>query len=161
MSDFANITRVPWHSRGFLASQTAYVSLALLLLIAIVSIVAPVFLTLGNISNVLTDFSYVAIVSLGSTIVIITAGIDLSVGSTLGLVATVFSLLYDPYHANLSVGWAIFGGVATGLLVGVVNGLLVTRLNVPAFIATLTMLFIGRGMILGLTAGSTIAFETR
>jgi ribose transport system permease protein len=112
-------------------------------------------------SAVLRDTARYGVMAVGMSFVIVNKELDLSVGSTLGLVATVFSLLYDPYHANLSVGWAIFGGVATGLLVGVVNGLLVTRLNVPAFIATLTMLFIGRGMILGLTAGSTIAFDQK
>jgi ribose transport system permease protein len=112
-------------------------------------------------SAVLRDTARFGVMAVGMSFVIVNKELDLSVGSTLGLVATVFSLLYDPYHADTSVGWAVFGGVVTGLVVGLVNGLLVTRLNVPAFIATLTMLFIGRGLILGLTAGNTIGFDQK
>ena len=112
-------------------------------------------------SAVLRDTARFGVMAVGMSFVIVNKELDLSVGSTLGLVATVFSLLYDPYHADTSVGWAIFGGVVTGLAVGLINGLLVTRLNVPAFIATLTMLFIGRGLILGLTAGNTIGFDQK
>jgi ribose transport system permease protein len=112
-------------------------------------------------SAVLRDTARFGVMAVGMSFVIVNKELDLSVGSTLGLVATVFSLLYDPYHGDMSVGWAIVGGVAMGLAMGVINGLLVTRLNVPAFIATLTMLFIGRGMVLGLTAGDTIAFDQK
>jgi ribose transport system permease protein len=112
-------------------------------------------------SAVLRDTARYGVMAVGMSFVIVNKELDLSVGSTLGLVATVFSLLYDPYHADTSVWWAIFGGVAVGLAMGLINGFVVTRLNVPAFIATLTMLFIGRGMVLGLTAGNTIGFDQK
>ena len=95
------------------------------------------------------------------TFVIVNKELDLSVGSILGLVATVFSILYAPSHLDLGVGWAVFGAVLMGTLAGFCNGFLVTRLKVPAFIATLTMLFIGRGLVLGLTGGKTIAYERK
>jgi ribose transport system permease protein len=163
MSDFANITRVPWHSRGFLASQTAYVSLALLLLIAIVSIIAPVFLTFGNISNVLTDFSYVAIVSLGSTVVIITGGIDLSVGSTMGLSAIITALLFQVLGASALasipgavMAVSILGGFVTGGFIGFCNGFLIARVGLTPFVTTLGMLSIGRGLCYAITGGQGV-----
>ncbi len=109
-------------------------------------------------SAVLRDTARFGVMAVGMSFVIINKELDLSVGSTLGLVATVFGVLYDSYHFDLGVGWSIFGATIAGLLIGLINGVLVTRLNVPAFIATLTMLFIGRGMVLGLTGGQTISF---
>jgi ribose transport system permease protein len=163
MSDFANITRVPWHSRGFLASQTAYVSLALLLLVAIVSIIAPVFLTFGNISNVLTDFSYVAIVSLGSTVVIITGGIDLSVGSTMGLSAIITALLFQALGASALaaipgavMAVSILGGLVVGGFIGFCNGFLIARVGLTPFVTTLGMLSIGRGLCYAITGGQGV-----
>ena len=163
MSDFANITRVPWHSRGFLASQTAYVSLALLLLIIIVSLVAPVFLTLGNLSNVLTDFSYVAIVSLGSTIVIITGGIDLSVGSTMGLSAIITALLFQALGTSALahipgavMAASIIGGLCIGGFIGLCNGLLIARVGLTPFVTTLGMLSIVRGLCYAITGGQGV-----
>jgi ribose transport system permease protein len=163
MSDFANITRVPWHSRGFLASQTAYVSLALLLLIVIVSFVAPVFLTFGNLSNVLTDFSYVAIVSLGSTIVIITGGIDLSVGSTMGLSAIITALLFQTLGATglaaipgAVMAGSIIGGLFVGGFIGLCNGFLIARVGLTPFVTTLGMLSIVRGLCYAITGGQGV-----
>jgi ribose transport system permease protein len=163
MSDFANITRVPWHSRGFLASQTAYVSLALLLLIVIVSLVAPVFLTFGNLSNVLTDFSYVAIVSLGSTIVIITGGIDLSVGSTMGLSAIITALLFQTLGATglaaipgAVMAGSIIGGLFVGGFIGLCNGFLIARVGLTPFVTTLGMLSIVRGLCYAITGGQGV-----
>jgi ribose transport system permease protein len=92
------------------------------------------------------------------TFVIINKDLDLSVGSLYGLTAVVFSVAFSPsyFDAGLvpAIGWAL----AIGLLVGLINGILVTVLRVPAFIATLTILFIGRGFVLGLSGGKTISF---
>jgi ribose transport system permease protein len=112
-------------------------------------------------SAVLRDTARFGVMAVGMTFVIVNKELDLSVGSILGLVATVFSIFYAPSHLDLGIGWAVFAAVLTGLAVGLVNGLLVTRLKVPAFIATLTMLFIGRGLVLGLTGGKTIAYERK
>ncbi|MCP8938126.1 ABC transporter permease [Alsobacter sp. SYSU M60028] len=112
-------------------------------------------------SAVLRDTARFGVMAVAMTFVIVNKELDLSVGSVLGLVATVFSILYAPSHVDAGVGWAVFGAVVTGVLAGLVNGLLVTRLKVPAFIATLTMLFIGRGLVLGLTGGKTIAYERK
>lgn len=112
-------------------------------------------------SALLRDTARVGVMAVGMTFVIVNKELDLSVGSILGLVATVFAILYAPSHVDASIGVAVAGALATGLLVGFINGALVTRLLVPAFIATLTMLFIGRGFVLGLTGGKTIGFEIK
>ncbi|MEQ8813252.1 MAG: hypothetical protein RLO51_07595 [Thalassobaculum sp.] len=109
----------------------------------------------------LRDAARFGVMAVGMTFVIVNRDLDLSVGSTLGLVAVVFSMLYAPSHYDLGLGWTIAGALAVGLAVGLVNGVLVTFLQVPAFIATLTMLFIGRGLVLGLTGGKTIAYDAK
>ncbi len=163
MSDFANIGRASWHSRGFLASQTAYVCLALLLLVAVISAIAPVFLSLGNLGNVLTDFSYVGIVSLGSTLVIITGGIDLSVGSAMGLSAIIMALLFRTLDGTglASVPGAVMvvavaGGLLVGAAIGLVNGLLIARVGLTPFVTTLGMLSIVRGLCYAITSGQGV-----
>jgi len=101
------------------------------------------------VSAILRDTARFGVMAVGMTFVIVNKELDLSVGSILGLVATIFSIAYSPNHFDLGIGWSVFAGVITGLAVGLINGFLVTRLKVPAFIATLTMLFIGRGLVLG------------
>lgn len=109
----------------------------------------------------LRDAARFGVMAVGMTFVIVNRDLDLSVGSTLGLVAVVFSLLYAPAHYDLGLGWTVAGALGVGLAIGLVNGVLVTFLQVPAFIATLTMLFIGRGLVLGLTGGKTIAYDAK
>jgi len=110
---------------------------------------------------VLRDTARYGVMAVGMTIVIVNRELDLSVGSTLGLVATVFSIAYAPSHLDLGAGAAILLATAVGVAIGLVNGFVVTTLRVPAFIATLTMLFIGRGLVLGLTGGKTIAYQQK
>jgi ribose transport system permease protein len=163
MSEFTNVGRAAWHSRGFLATQTAYVSLALLLLVAVISAIAPVFLTLGNLSNVLTDFSYIGIVSLGSTLVIITGGIDLSVGSTMGLSAIITALLFQSLGATALAAVpgavmivSILGGMLVGGFIGFCNGFLIARVGLTPFVTTLGMLSIVRGLCYAITGGQGV-----
>jgi ribose transport system permease protein len=107
---------------------------------------------------VLRDSARYGVMAVGMTFVIVNKDLDLSIGSTYGLVATVFSIAFAPSFFNAGIGVALFAALLTGVGIGLINGLLVTTLRVPAFIATLTMLFIGRGFVLGLTGGKTISF---
>jgi ribose transport system permease protein len=107
---------------------------------------------------VLRDAARYGVMAVGMTFVIVNKDLDLSVGSTYGLVATIFSIVYATTHIDAPLGYALFFAVLFGLGVGLINGVLVTVLKVPAFIATLTMLFIGRGLVLGLTGGKTISY---
>src|SRR5208337_1101361 len=81
--------------------------------------------------------------------------------STYGLTAAIFGMVFAPSYFDMGVWTAVLSCLALGLAIGLLNGFMVTVLEVPAFIATLTMLFIGRGVILGLTGGKNIAFEIK
>ena len=116
---------------------------------------------LTALQSVLRDASRYGVMAVGMTFVIVNRDLDLSVGSTLGLVAVVFSIAFAPTHFDLPAWAAILVCLAVGLAIGLINGVLVTWLKVPAFIATLTMLFVGRGLVLGLTGGKTIAYEVK
>ena len=99
--------------------------------------------------------------AVGMTFVIVNKDIDLSVGSTYGLVGVAFSILFSPTHYDLGLAAALLFCVFLGVVIGLINGVLVTILRVPAFIATLTMLLIGRGLVLGLTGGKNIAYPAK
>src|SRR5579863_3829335 len=111
--------------------------------------------------SVLRDASRYGVMAVGMTFVLINKELDLSVGSTFGLTATFFGMLFAPTYFDLDLTTAVIWCVVLGLAIGLINGFFVTVLEVPAFIATLTMLFIGRGIILGLTGGKNIAFEIK
>ena len=116
---------------------------------------------LTALQSVLRDAARYGVMAVGMTFVIVDRDLDLSVGSTLGLVAVVFSIAFAPTALDLSATQAVLIAIAVGLAVGLLNGFLVTWLKVPAFIATLTMLFVGRGLVLGLTGGKTIGYEIK
>src|SRR4051794_3209955 len=109
-------------------------------------------------SSILRDAARYGVMAVGMTFVIVNKDLDLSVGSLYGLTAIVFSVAFSPSYFNAGLVPAIGWALAIGLLVGVINGTLVTILRVPAFIATLTILFIGRGFVTGLSGGKTISF---
>jgi ribose transport system permease protein len=126
------------------------------------ALVNPAFFgTTDALAAVLRDTARYGVMAVGMTFVIVNRELDLSVGSTLGLVSTLFSVAYAPSHADAGLGVALAICMAAGLGIGLLNGMLVTYLRVPAFIATLSTLFIGRGLVLGLTGGNTIAFDQK
>ncbi len=111
--------------------------------------------------SILRDASRYGVMAVGMTFVIVNKELDLSVGSTFGLTATIFGVAFAPTYFDAGLWTAVVSCLAIGLAIGLLNGFMVTVLEVPAFIATLTMLFIGRGVILGLTGGKNIAFEIK
>jgi ribose transport system permease protein len=111
--------------------------------------------------SVMRDASRYGVMAVGMTFVLVNKELDLSVGSTFGLTATFFGMLFAPTYFDLDLSTAVIWCLVLGVVIGLINGFLVTILEVPAFIATLTMLFIGRGIILGLTGGKNIAFEIK
>ena len=124
--------------------------IALVLLSAFFAWRSPYFLTPDNLLGVARAFSLTAIIAIGQTMVIITGGIDLSVGSVLALSGLSSGML-------LGMGWplvpSLIAGLLVGILCGIVNGLLITRVGLPPFIATLGTLSIGRGLVYVLTKG--------
>lgn len=127
--------------------------LGLLILVVLLSILTPRFLSVSNLTNVLRQTSINAIIAIGLTYVILTGGIDLSVGSIFALSSAVTAGLLV---ANVPVFIAISAGLLLGVLVGMLNGLLVTKGKVPPFIATLAMMTIIRGATLVYTGGQPI-----
>jgi len=111
------------------------------------------FLTSTNIFNVLRQFSWIAITGFGAILVIISGGIDLSVGSIMSLagLTTAISL-----KANIDLWPSILAGLAAGTCVGLLNGFLVSKAKLPAFIATIGTMSVARGLCYGLTNGFTI-----
>lgn len=109
----------------------------------------------------LRDTSRVGIIAVGMTFVIVNRDLDLSVGSTYGLIAVVFARLFAPSFLDFGVIQSVILCVLLGTAIGLINGVLVTVLKVPAFIATLTILFIGRGFVLALTHGQAIYYSDK
>jgi len=132
--------------------------LGLALLVILLSVLTPHFLSVSNLLNVMEQTSINAVIAVGMTFVILSGGIDLSVGSVLALAGVV---LASALRAGAAMPLAIAAGVGAGAGCGVVNGLLITRGRLPAFIATLGMMSIARGAALVFTEGRPVSgFES-
>ncbi|GAA1895725.1 substrate-binding domain-containing protein [Streptomyces durmitorensis] len=129
---------------------------ALVVLLVAMSLLSGDFLTTQNLLNVGVQAAVTAILAFGVTFVIVSAGIDLSVGSVAALSATV--LAWTATSQGLPVWLAIIFAVGTGIACGFVNGLLVSYGKLPPFIATLAMLSVARGLSLVISQGSPIPF---
>ena len=114
----------------------------------------PHFLTVSNLLNVAEQAAIIAIVAVGMTFVIITGGIDLSVGSVLAFAGVVMASVL---HADVPVPLALAAALGTGLFCGLVNGALITVGRLPPFIATLGMMSVARGTALMFTEGRPVS----
>ncbi|MFJ3336798.1 substrate-binding domain-containing protein [Streptomyces sp. NPDC086766] len=128
---------------------------ALVVLVIALSALSGDFLTTDNLLNIGVQAAVTAILAFGVTFVIVSAGIDLSVGSVAALSATV--LAWSATSAGVPVVLAVVLAVATGIVCGLVNGFLIAYGKLPPFIATLAMLSVGRGLSLVISQGSPIA----
>lgn len=134
--------------------DAAFVPVVIVILVVVLSIASPVFLTPANISNVLAQTVILALVAFGATFVVLVREIDLSLGAGTAFVSVVAALVM---MATGSVPLGLIAGVLAGIAIGAINGFLVTVLEVPSFIATLAMLVILRGAALALTDGGVIS----
>ena len=130
---------------------------ALIILFGFFSFASPNFLTWSNISGILLSTAVIGILALGTTFVIITAGIDLSIGTGMTLSAVMTGLLIVNFGVPVWLG--IIGGVATGALIGFINGFNVAILGLPPFIATLAMMMVAQGLSLILSGVRPIYFS--
>lgn len=139
--------------KGVFASRETGIVIALILMVVVLSIAAPEFRSPDNLLNNARNFSYVGIVVLGQALVMITGGIDLSVGSVWGVTAVTTAAL-------MAAGWPTIPACAAGLLVaaafGLFNGLCVTKLRMPPFVPTLATMSIARAAALVITRGHSI-----
>lgn len=135
-------------------SRVFFALLGLVGMIVVLALLSPVFLTVPNLLNILTQVSIIAIVSVGMTYVIITGGINLSLSGILALASVVCALLLKQgVHSFL----AMFLALGTGVLFGLAGGILVTgKFQLPPFIATLALQSVARGLTMVITRGETV-----
>lgn len=139
--------------------------IALLLLCLAISLLSDKFFTATNAWNVMRQISVNICISVGMTLVVLTAGIDLSVGSVLALCGAITAGLLksgiEIPSGNLYIGFTLLGAIVAGLLcgaiLGIFNGWTITKLKVPPFVATLAMLTIARGLTMLWTGGYPIS----
>ncbi len=154
------ITPPQWSAGMFV--QRYGIFLALLLLCLVLALISENFLTTRNILNVLRQTSINGILAIGMTFVILTRGIDLSVGSVAALAGVVAASLATTSSAGMVAGGpypaviAILAGLAAGMACGSVSGAIVARFGVPAFVVTLGMLSAARGLTLIYAGGRPI-----
>ncbi len=127
---------------------------AMILVAVVVALTTNHFLDRGNLSNLVLQVSIVSIVAIGSTLVILTGGIDLSPGSAIALMTMVFATLAKTYAWPLAL--AMLAVLVLGVLLGVVNGVLTAYLRIPSFITTLATLSAFRGVAFMFNNGSPI-----
>ncbi len=152
-------TSIEQKQQGWLAallgSQTFWVFIAVIVAALALSMATDSFATTKNLYNITRNVTFVAIVALGMTLVIITGGIDLSVGSVLCLCSMVLGVVM---HAGYGIEVGIAASLATALVVGAFNGVLIAYLGLPSFVVTLGMLSIARSLAM-VASGNTVVFE--
>jgi len=136
--------------------QKGGILLALVILVIASTFINDRFLTVPNLLNILRQVAIVGILAIGQTFVILTAGIDLSVGSILGMTV----VLYAGFIQGYPLVVAILLGLAAGMLVGLINGVIVAFTRVPAFIVTLGMLSFARGIAYIYSGGTPIMISS-
>src|SRR5260370_15867608 len=140
--------------RRWLAAQPFWVAIAVLLICAVMSWLEPAsFPTRDNFFNITRNFAYIGIMALGMMAVIITGGIDLSVGSVMGLTGIICGLVLQAGHS----WWlAVLAGLGAGALCGLVNGAFVAYVGLPSFVVTLGMLAAARSFAVVLSENKMI-----
>ncbi|HHW00236.1 MAG TPA: ABC transporter permease [Clostridiaceae bacterium] len=148
-------------SKGNLLSKLAKskefsVLVALFVLCLVVSLLSPYFLKMQNIFNVLRQISVIGILAVGEALIIITGGIDLSVGSVLGFMGVMTALLAKLHLPPVII---FFAAIIIGSAVSTISGLLTTKIKINPFIVTLGMMSIAKGFSLLITGGMPISIE--
>ncbi|RWC14258.1 MAG: ABC transporter permease [Mesorhizobium sp.] len=138
-----------------LANQTFWVVIAVILACLFLSFATDSFATSKNLFNITRNVTFVAIVALGMTSVIITGGIDLSVGSVLCLCSMVLAVTM---HAGYSIEIGILATIVTALAIGAFNGVLIAYVGFPPFVVTLGMLSVARSLAM-VASNNTVVFQ--
>jgi ribose transport system permease protein len=141
---------------SWLASRQAFwVFLALIAACIFLTFATNSFATLNNLFNITRNFTFVAVIALGMTIVIITGGIDLSVGSVLCLCSMILAVVM---HNGYSIEIGIAASIGTALLIGAVSGVLIAYVGIPPFVVTLAMLSFARSLAM-VASNNTVVFQ--
>lgn len=128
------------------------VPIVLMAMIVLFFLIQPALLSSGNLANIGRQASVLAILSCGQLFAVLVAGIDLSLGSIIGLTSVVTAMCVLEW----GLGWGLLAGVATGCVLGLINGYCISYLRIPAMIATLAMLNFARGGALTATGGMPV-----
>ncbi len=126
----------------------------LIAMIIVISILEPNFMKLGNFTNVLKQISVYAIIGYGVTFIIITTGIDLGLGAYMALAGVIAAYIAQTEIPGIV---SVLAGAGIGILIGLINGLIISISKIPPFIVTLGMTTITRGMALLLTDGKPVS----
>lgn len=140
---------------GALVNRYA-IGIVLIAFILLLEIFVPSFRSVGNVENILLQTSINSLLAVGATLIILTGGIDLSVGSIVGFAGIIAALLGKDAGAGHFVV-ALAGGVGTGFLLGAINGSLVAFVRIPAFVVTLGMMSIARSLAFVASQGQPIS----
>jgi ribose/xylose/arabinose/galactoside ABC-type transport system permease subunit len=146
------IFRISHATRIIQFAESLGVFVLLVIVVAGASVLAPGFFTYTNLTNTLISASITAVTGLGMTFAIAMGGFDLSVGSVQVLTAIVVASLLAAVDPPL----AIVGALLTGLMLGLVNGILISKLKLPAFVVTFGMMSVVRGVALLVTQGQSV-----
>ena len=137
----------------FISSQEFVVLVLFSLVVVVLSLLTDEFLSRQNLTNVARNFSWIAVVAFGQSMVIIIGGIDLSVGATMALAGLTAARVMQ---LGVPVPVALVIGLLVGMTIGMANGIMVARIKLPAFIVTLGTMSIARGITYGLTRGWSV-----
>lgn len=143
-----------WFKRLLRARETG-IALVVIAMITFLSLRTDTFFTASNLAVVARQISLSAIIAMGMTLVILTGGIDLSVGSVVAITSVIVGLVM--VRMNMPIWVAIIAGITVGVVVGLLNGIMIVRTKVPPFIITLGMMGLARGAALVITKGSSIS----
>jgi ribose transport system permease protein len=135
--------------------QSFWVFLAVVAACIFLSFATESFATTNNLFNVTRNFTFVALIALGMTVVIITGGIDLSVGAVLCLCSMILAVVM---HAGYSIEVGIAASLGTALLIGAFNGVLIAYVGLPPFVVTLGMLSVARSLAM-VASNNTVVFQ--
>lgn len=140
--------------RLFRARETG-IALVVLAIIVYLSVATDTFFTASNLAVVSRQISLSAVIAIGMTLVILTGGIDLSVGSVVALTSVILGLTMA--RGGMPIGISIMIGILMGTLIGLINGTLIIKTKLPPFIVTLGMMGLARGAALVITKGTSIS----
>ena len=155
----ATVGTSPTPKKSFFHSDAAQKLLAfagLIIMFIVFSLASPNFFRFTNIVGILLATAVNGVLALGATFVIITAGIDLSVGTVMTLSAVMAGVVVTNMGLPVPVG--VLAALATGALAGLVNGVVITKMKIPPFVATLGMLYVAKGLALIISGLSPIYF---
>lgn len=148
-----DIKKRPSKAKRFFMSKEMMLTYVLILIMGLITMINPVFLTPGNLLSVLKQVTVIAIIAVGQTFIIASGGIDLSVGYLMAVSSIVFATLLS---AGMNIVLCMVMGILASMALGFVNGVMVTKLRLPPFIITFGMANIAKGIVLVITQSYVI-----